>query len=292
MVYRCNNKPFSFFIHYKNYIKKINMLELYSPEQINRVMPTVFQHLGKTVTCTVRKCPDTPIPAGIGIFHRSILLPAAPLSDEELFYILVHETAHFINRDLLLKYIVQICICIFWWNPLLYVLQKDLCQLLEIRCDASVIKHLHAEETLAYMNTIINTIKRENEKHNPHKVPPVPPRSPVFLLDVSSDNSVQERFHVLCTEYKIRHTTPVILAAALFTFALFLWSYTFLLLPSYDMPVAEIEEDGSIYVDPENSFIIYEDGSYYIIKETNLIYISDFAAGTLLQSGFTLQNGE
>ena len=68
----------------------------------------------------------------------NIYLPKCEYSEEELYYILLHECTHFANGDLYIKWLTQICRCLCWWNPLVYKMQDMLEKNLEIRCDLTV----------------------------------------------------------------------------------------------------------------------------------------------------------
>ena len=47
-----------------------------------------------------------------------------------------------------------------WWNPLVYLLRRDLPQILEIRCDMAVTKDYTVSQKAEYLQTIVNSLKR------------------------------------------------------------------------------------------------------------------------------------
>lgn len=82
--------------------------------------------------------PKTVIPMGIGVIHKRLILPQRAYGEKELYYILTHEYTHFLNHDQIVKLLIYLFQCVFWWNPLVYLLWRDVEQMLEIKCDLSV----------------------------------------------------------------------------------------------------------------------------------------------------------
>lgn len=109
-------------------------------------------------------CPEVKIPLGVGLFRRRIILPQEDYSQEVLFYILQHEYTHFRKGDLWIKFLVCSFCCLFWWNPAAYLLQKDVSQLLELRCDQAVTCGLSKERKAAYLSVLLGALKRAASK--------------------------------------------------------------------------------------------------------------------------------
>lgn len=92
----------------------------------------------QSIAVSIVKCRYLDTPMGLGILKKFIVLPDCCYSDNELYYILLHEYTHFMNRDIVIKFLFSIFCIIFWWNPIVYLLKNDLEQTLEIRCDLFV----------------------------------------------------------------------------------------------------------------------------------------------------------
>ncbi len=99
--------------------------------------------------------PGCKTPMGIGVFKKRILLPRQDYTEQELRYILLHEETHFAHHDQLVKMLMQVLCCIFWWNPFVYLLQKAVSQMLEIRCDREVAKSADREEYMAVLLALV-----------------------------------------------------------------------------------------------------------------------------------------
>lgn len=78
------------------------------------------------------------VPFVFGLFRPRIYLPAG-LSEDSLPYIILHEKTHIRHRDYLVKYAAYLVLCLYWFQPLVwlafFLLEKDM----EFVCDESVV---------------------------------------------------------------------------------------------------------------------------------------------------------
>ena len=105
-------------------------------------------------------------PIMIGFFRPSIILPVGELEDKELFYIFMHELHHYKQRDMFYKWLVQIVICIHWFNPFVYLLEKEINKVCELSCDEAVISGLDDKARCEYGDTLIYFLKSNNPYKN------------------------------------------------------------------------------------------------------------------------------
>lgn len=99
---------------------------------------------GKRVACAKNRLIRTPFTVG-GRKHW-IILPETELDQEELQMILLHETAHIKNRDLLLKFVcLGICL-LHWFNPFAWLLLYEYGVTSEKICDEQVAASLETME--------------------------------------------------------------------------------------------------------------------------------------------------
>ncbi len=259
---------FSFFRRYLIYMRNLKNLPLYHPSQIERVCLSVSRKMSKKINCSIIYSPEQSIPMAIGLFknHKTIILPDTTYSDEELYYILLHEYTHFANGDLYLKFLICILCCIMWWNPLFILLRNDLSQMLEIKCDLSVSKKLSTPELEQYMSVLLNNIRKISTSDKKQYTSLINAAS-AGLAKRDCGYSMKERFRILCAENKSISSNRIItiLLGIIATLLLFGGSYILRPLPSYEAPIAEIEEDGAIYIDPELTYLINRDGTYYMM---------------------------
>lgn len=97
-------------------------------------------------------------PLLIGLFKPILYLPQTHLNKEELDYILRHELTHQQRHDLLYKWFAMLVCSLHWFNPLTYVIIKQIDEACEISCDYEVTKKLNPQEKTAYMQTILNLL--------------------------------------------------------------------------------------------------------------------------------------
>ena len=101
-------------------------------------------------------------PIMIGFFRPRIVLPVHELEDKELSYIFVHELTHYKQRDMFYKWLIQIVVCAHWFNPFVYLLEKEVNKSCELSCDEKVIALLDDKEKREYGDTLISFLKSNN----------------------------------------------------------------------------------------------------------------------------------
>ena len=101
-------------------------------------------------------------PIMIGFFRPGIVLPVRELEDKELSYIFVHELTHYKQRDMFYKWLIQIVVCVHWFNPFVYLLEKEVNKSCELSCDEKVIAVLDDKEKSEYGDTLISFLKSDN----------------------------------------------------------------------------------------------------------------------------------
>ena len=212
---------------------------------------------------------ETPFLAGL--FRPTIYIPAYEYTEEQLYYILLHEYTHYKNKDLWVKLLCNLFCIVFWWNPIIYLLPKDLNAILELKCDATLAKELTEEEQVSYLDTILFTLHCMNSNNKAHtdKLS----FTTAFVRPI--DNLNKQRFHYLTKSIKkhnwISSFSKFIIVCLLCL--VFLSSYYFLLQPSYEPSQEDLwdEETGNI-LDSSNSYLIQKDkDSYNVYYDNELI---------------------
>lgn len=98
-------------------------------------------------------------PLLLGFFRPCIVLATVDLSDSDFEYTILHELTHYKRRDMFYKWLIQIAVCLHWFNPLVYVMGREVNRECELACDEAVIKTLGKEEQRAYGDTLLNAIR-------------------------------------------------------------------------------------------------------------------------------------
>jgi len=98
-------------------------------------------------------------PAVFGVFRPVLLVPAAEMkrfSRQKTEHILLHELAHIKRGDLKIHTLCALLQIVYWFNPLLWLVQRRLQHLRELCCDATVASVLQ-DRTPDYRQTIMET---------------------------------------------------------------------------------------------------------------------------------------
>lgn len=99
-------------------------------------------------------------------FIRPRILISNDLSEEDLYYALLHEVAHYKNHHLLFIACIQMLNIIYWWNPMIHFFKRIALQMIELQADSSVAEMLSEEERLNYLKSILNIAQKYNDKNH------------------------------------------------------------------------------------------------------------------------------
>lgn len=99
-----------------------------------------------------------PTPMLIGIVNPHIIIPDNKYNEKQIKNILLHEVAHYKRFDIIIKWITMIIASIHWFNPLIYVIRKEINHSCELACDEFVIKKLKPSQRQEYGDTLISVV--------------------------------------------------------------------------------------------------------------------------------------
>ena len=95
-------------------------------------------------------------PMLVGFFCPTILLPSEHLPDGNARFILAHELTHFRRKDLWKKLLFLMVRCAHWFNPIVYLLNRDFSRWLETSCDEYVVSSLDRDQRKEYGRLLID----------------------------------------------------------------------------------------------------------------------------------------
>lgn len=98
--------------------------------------------LGVTRPPRLLVCPGLRSPMQAGLLRPMVLLPDENSGEEVLRSALLHELTHYRRLDLCYKWLAEAAVCVHWFNPLVYVLRRELSRECELSCDESVLGRL------------------------------------------------------------------------------------------------------------------------------------------------------
>lgn len=92
------------------------------------------------LSCRLRVCESRLVtaPASMGFWHPMVVLPeglSRTLSAGQLLAIILHEAAHVIRRDTCIAVVQKLSLAMFWWNPAIHLVNRNISRLRELICD-------------------------------------------------------------------------------------------------------------------------------------------------------------
>jgi beta-lactamase regulating signal transducer with metallopeptidase domain len=212
----------------------------------------------------VRIAPDLSSPIVTGLFRPVILMPedVKSLSDQQLLYILRHEWSHYLSKDLWVKLLIHLLCCVMWWNPPIFLLRKDLDQVLELSCDHRVTREMPEIQRVEYLNTIMEVLKQFYGRENPLQKAGVG----VNFIGAGRGAPTIQRFLMVYDQKKCIASWKTNLISLFIMAVLFLLSFSFIVQPYTPTPKViqeETPDNYNVMITPENSYLtLNDDGSY------------------------------
>lgn len=99
-------------------------------------------------------CDGIPTPFLLGIRKPKIYLPSE-MNPEYRAYVLKHEYAHLRHHDNWWKLLGYLLLCVYWFNPLLWVAYVLFCRDLEIACDERAVADMTEPERKTYSYALL-----------------------------------------------------------------------------------------------------------------------------------------
>lgn len=93
-------------------------------------------------------------PAVYGIIKPKIVIPEG-VSETDIKYILLHETAHIRRSDNLWRIAALVTACLHWFNPLAWIFLKTCFADMELACDAKALRSLPEEGRRQYALSLL-----------------------------------------------------------------------------------------------------------------------------------------
>lgn len=100
-------------------------------------------------------------PFVLGIIRPRIIMPYG-LKKQEGCQILKHEQTHIRHHDPLIRLMGTLCICLHWWNPLVWLAVFKMNQDMEMFCDETVLRNASMEEKKSYARTLLSFAEKRS----------------------------------------------------------------------------------------------------------------------------------
>ena len=93
------------------------------------------------------------------LFGKSVYIPAGLAVDHELLpYIVRHEACHYFHGDTLWGFLRMLCVCLYWYHPLVWLSAYLSRQDCELACDEAVVRHMVGQERKRYGELLLGLV--------------------------------------------------------------------------------------------------------------------------------------
>ena len=100
-------------------------------------------------------CRGFATPCALGLIHPTLILPEQDWEGEELTLVLTHELIHIRRYDSWIRLLSVIARVVYWFNPIVYLLEIQMNQYCEQACDEAVIQNCTLEQRQRYGSLLL-----------------------------------------------------------------------------------------------------------------------------------------
>lgn len=157
-----------FGIHFISYVRyKRRLLKTgtrMEDSSFARQLQELRQELAISRSVSAIESPEAASPMIIGFWGPVLVLPKEQYSAEERYFILKHELVHLKRGDVYFKLLLVAANAVHWFNPLIWLMQKEAAVDMELSCDERVTKDADYAQRKAYAETLWSTLHRQYAK--------------------------------------------------------------------------------------------------------------------------------
>lgn len=113
---------------------------------------------------TILKMSEIQTPFTLGVLRPVIFLQEQDLGQEELEFVLCHEAAHIKRRDVLVKWLGLLIVLVHWFNPLSYLMLREINKVSEYRCDEAALRIVGGNKRGAYARLVVRMAAMGTQK--------------------------------------------------------------------------------------------------------------------------------
>lgn len=193
-----------------------------------------------------------------GVIRPIMILPDAVLEEKTVAHMIRHEIRHYANYDLWLKFLVDLLVVIHWWNPVVYVMRKELSLAFELSNDYMVTRDMPELEKLEYAQTLVQAAKLMSNQQ-------------AYDLNLTGGECLKTRIQMLLKEKTTGGVRNRLLVAAnlLFVFLIMIISLVFVPEVFYKESVHYDSEEfeGVFDITPENAYYLKTENGYELYAD-------------------------
>jgi len=136
---------------------KAGLTPVYDIEKLEE-LSTAMEQTGIKRPVELGTNPIVSSPMLIGFFHPCIVLPNEDICEKDFYYIILHELTHHKRQDILYKWLVQFTVCLHWFNPMVYLMRREIIKACEFSCDEAVLERVGELYTSDYGKTLLDAM--------------------------------------------------------------------------------------------------------------------------------------
>ena len=140
-------------IKYRIFSKKLRLARIPARKEEAAILQKLS--LNKNAP-TLYRNPLVPTAMLVGVFRPTIYLPDCDYSETQIENILLHELTHYRRHDVLVKWFSVLLTQLHWFNPLAYLVRREINRMCELSCDAAAIKDFDSQKKQDYGDTLIS----------------------------------------------------------------------------------------------------------------------------------------
>ena len=106
-------------------------------------------------------------PMVLGLIHPVLVLPVEEYSDEELYFIFKHEFIHYKRHDVWLKLLFVLANAVHWFNPVIWLMQREAAADMELSCDERVMADADCTARKAYTEILFSILDKKCTNKTP-----------------------------------------------------------------------------------------------------------------------------
>ena len=150
------------YFHYKHQILKNG--KMIKDNDVLRLLLKLKHELHINCTVSVIEYPEAASPLLIGFCNHILVLPKEHYNSEELFFILKHKLIHLKRGDIYFKLLFAVANAVHWYNPLVWIMQKEAAIDMELSCDERVTQGADYAVRKAYTETLLSALHKQSAR--------------------------------------------------------------------------------------------------------------------------------
>lgn len=230
---------------YYGLMRTIGSYQRSTDERVFRIMEEIQEERRLKIAFRIVSTEHVKTPFVFGIIRPRIVIPVMDFSEEELYFILKHEMLHFYRGDLLVKLFSEILRAVYWWNPIVIVLEKLIDNMQEINVDFRIMKDLPDEKKLDYSECLVEVAKRRGAEEESRR----------WIAAFENSSTMHKRISLMLDNMDIsKRKTVASVALSAVILSLVVLCPNILIFEPY--AISEEDEEGT--------FDIKEDNYYYL----------------------------